>query len=83
VIRIGPLQIVMAAVAWTAISIFSGFALSRYVIDAELRSTDATVRHTAEDLDRYGLAMTEQVVSATRAFNHKIDALVIGKERRK
>ncbi|HTU47445.1 MAG TPA: hypothetical protein VMF91_20450 [Bryobacteraceae bacterium] len=82
-LRIGLWHCIAAAVLWTMISAVSGFAFSRYVIDAELRRTDATVRETAEDFDRYGLAMTEQVVNTTRAFNHKIEALVVGKGRRK
>lgn len=82
-LRIRPFQFVAAALAWTAMSAVSGFVASRWVIDAEMRSTDARIRRTTEDLERYGLAMAQHVLQTTRAIDEKIDVVGAGKEPRK
>lgn len=82
-LRIRPFPFVAAALAWTGISAVSGFVASRYLIDAELRSTDVAVRHTAEELNRYGMAIAQHVLQTTRTIDQRIDALEAGKEHRK
>ena len=81
-LRIVPFPF-LAVLLWTAISALSGFVASRYIIDAELRRTDACMRHIAEDLDRHGLAMTQHVLHTTRVIDQRIDSLAIEKEHRK
>lgn len=81
--RVGPPQLIAAAVLWTVISALSGFVASRYVIDAELRRTDATVQRAAANLDWLRISEAQQVVNITQALNRKIDALANGKEHHK
>ena len=78
-LRITSGEILIAALLWTGISSLSGFVLSRYLIDIELTRTDMGVRRTAENLDRFEIAMAQQVLNTTRSLNEKIDALGLGK----
>jgi hypothetical protein len=79
-LRITSSKIIIAALLWTGISSLSGFVLSRCLIDIELTRTDMAVRRTAENLDRFEIAMAQQVLNTTRSLNEKIDALGVGKE---
>jgi pyrimidine operon attenuation protein/uracil phosphoribosyltransferase len=78
-LRITSGEIVIAALLWTGISSLSGFVLSRYLIDIELTRTDMAVRRTAENLDRFEIAMAQQVLNTTRSLKERIDALGLGK----
>jgi hypothetical protein len=78
-LRITSGEIVIAALLWTGISSLSGFVLSRYLIDIELTGTDMAVRRTAENLDRFEIAMAQQVLNTTRSLKERIDALGLGK----
>ncbi|HEX3684980.1 MAG TPA: hypothetical protein VHU83_20770 [Bryobacteraceae bacterium] len=79
-LRITSGKIAIAALLWTGISSISGFVLSRYLIDIELRRTNTAVLRTAENLDRFELSMAQQVLKTTRTLDDKIDALGLGTE---
>jgi hypothetical protein len=82
-IRVCPLQLIAMAVLWSVISALAGFLASRYVIDAEVRRTDATVQRAVDNLDRFRISEAQQVVNITQALDRKIDALANGKEQPK
>lgn len=82
VLRIGLRGLIVAAVLLIAVSSLCGFLFSRYLIDLELRRTDAAVMQSARDLDRYEVAMAQQIITTTQAIKRKIDALQPRKEQR-
>jgi uncharacterized membrane protein len=66
---------VIPALLLSGTAFLLGFALSRYVIDRELRQADAAVLESAYELDRLETVMAQQFRSDYQLLEVKVKAM--------
>lgn len=79
VLRTGAPPLILTLVV-SGGSFLLGFALSRYVIDRELRRVDAAVLQSARDLDDLETVMAQQFRTDYQLLEVKVKAIQTKKE---
>jgi hypothetical protein len=80
VMRLNVLSVVPALLL-SGSAFLLGFALSRYVIDRELRQADAAVLESAYELDRLETVMAQQFRTDYQLLEVKVKAIQPKKEQ--